>query len=330
MKVLVVGGGSIGKRHIKNILSLGFNEVFCLKRTTDPDFSKETGAEVVTNFDEALQRNVESVFVCTPTALHMEALTFAVVNNLPVFMEKPLIHSKDGLAQAKNILKDFQNVFFIGFMLRFHPLVQKIKELLSSQAIGDIYSARFEFGSYLPNWHPYEDYRTGYAAMRRLGGGVINTITHELDLIQYFFGTPKHVTCLAQNLGVLEIDVEEQCEAIFEYENLMVSLHLDFLQKDYDRNIKILGTDGKIQWNWHDDYLTIKKTQKEAERIHLEKSYDVNQMYLDEVESFFNLIEKSSLNHSLNAKHAISNTELLLKMHDSSKQYLKVRTDEKG
>lgn len=320
MNILVVGGGSIGKRHIKNLQSLGFSNIWVLKRAPDESFAKEFNVGVVTNFAEAKKAEPQCIFVCTPTSLHNDALRFAKENHCHVFMEKPLIHDLKGLEEAKSIwpVESANKVFFIGFMLRYHPLVLKIKELLDSRILGEVYNARFSFGSFLPYWHPWEDYKTSYASKPELGGGVINTITHELDLIQFFFGAPEKVYCEALNFNRLEIGVEEQCEAIFNYPSKVVTLHLDYLQKDYDRNIFILCENGKISWDWHDNKVVIKQHKAETKEITLEKDFEVNQLYIDELKDFFNLIENNAQTHSLDFNQAIENTELTLLMHQSA------------
>ncbi len=325
MKILIIGGGSIGKRHIKNLQSLGFSNILCLKRTVDTEFSKENNVEVICSFEEAQAHSIDAVFVCTPTSLHNEALQLAVQMNAAVFMEKPLIHSLEGLKLSQTLAAELDNVFFIGFMLRYHPLVKKIKEILDSKILGNVYNARFEFGSFLPYWHPWEDHKISYAARKELGGGVINTITHELDLIQYFFNEPQSVFCQSKNFDKLTIDVEEMCEAIFEYKDKLVTLHLDYLQKDYDRNIKILCDEGKILWNWHENKIQVMKHKEKAYEIKLDAEFIVNQLYIDELNDFFSLVEKKQQQHPLDKNHAINNTLLMLSMHESTKLESKVQ-----
>ncbi len=317
MRFLIIGGGSIGKRHIKNLQSLGYSEIYCLKRKKDEDFEKEFHVQVITSVSELGSIKIDAVFVCTPTSLHVEGITVAIQLNAAIFMEKPLIHSNEELEKIKKILHDYHNVFFIGFMLRYHPLVKKINNIIESNLLGNVYSARLEFGSYLPAWHPWEDHKTSYASKKDLGGGVINTITHELDLIQYFFGTPGSVICDAKNLNKLQIEVEEIAEAIFNYKDKLVTLHLDYLQKEYDRNIKILCEEGKITWNWHDNKVVVKKYKEDSIEYPIMEEFEVNYLYMDELKEFITLIHNSQLQHSLDLDHAISNTALMLLMHQS-------------
>lgn len=321
--IVIVGGGSIGQRHINNLQYLGYKNIYCLKRHKDIDFENKFKVKVITSYSQLKIIKPFAVFICNPTSLHIKSLNEAVKADAHVFMEKPLIHDKTGLNSAKKILKQFNGIFFIGFMLRFHPLVNKIKSIIDSNKLGKVYSARFEFGSYLPYWHPYEDYKISYASKKELGGGVINTITHELDLIQYFFGNPKAVKGHKSNLKKLTIDVEELFEGILIYEDKMVTLHLDYLQKDYDRRISILCDEGSINWNWHDNHIVVKKHKEDIETIPLD-GFDVNQLYIDELLSFFDLIKSNTLEHNLDSKHAIGNTEITLALHKASDNDKKV------
>lgn len=320
MKILVVGGGSIGRRHIQNLNTLKDHEIYVLKRNYDENFAKNYNVCVVTSFDDPLLDNIECVFVATPTSLHNESLLFANERKLHVFMEKPLIHNQVGKEEAVSIWKNKESVFFIGYMLRFHPLVKEIYSLIKNQTLGPVFSARFEFGSYLPNWHPYEDYKLSYAVKRNLGGGVINTITHEIDLIQYFFGMPDDVYCVSSNNNILGIEVEEQCEAILQYRDKIVTLHLDFLQKKYDRNIKVLCENGTILWNWHSNRLIIIDDKNEEKIIPFNTEFNVNQLYIDELNSFFELINLKKNDHSLDFEYAVENAELMIMLSHSAEK----------
>ncbi len=141
-------------------------------------------------------------------------------------------------------------------------------------------------------------------------------ITHELDLIQYFFGNPN-LLFVNRNLNRLQINVEEVCEAIFGYPEKTVSLHLNYLQKDYDRNIKIRCDEGEILWDWHENQVIVKRHKEKSEAITIPEPFDVNGLYVEEVQHFLSLIESGTAAHELDGKHAVANTELMLKMHES-------------
>jgi predicted dehydrogenase len=320
---LVIGGGSIGKRHLKNLHALGYHQLYCLKRKFDSLFEEQEQVKVITSLKD-LNTSIDAVLVCNPTSLHNEGIAIAKELKAAIFMEKPLIHSLEALTEANSIMKTHDKPFFIGFMLRYHPLVKKINEILNSNILGSIYSARFSFGSYLPYWHPWENHKDSYASVKVLGGGVINTITHELDLIQYFFGTPQSVISEKANFNKLNIEVDEIAEAIFRYEDKLVTLHLDYLQKDYDRNILILGDNGSLSWNWHEQKITL-KIHKQKHIEHICETFEVNNLYLDELQDFITLLNLQHQTHSLDFTHAVLNTKLLLAIHQSADEGIKIQ-----
>lgn len=311
--ILIVGAGSIGMRHLRNLKSIGWKNLIVLRRIADSGFEQEHDVQVITDYTQ-LQETPFAVVACNPTSLHMEPLRYAVESGAHLFMEKPLIHTEEGLQEAGKLLKEYSKCFFIGFMLRYHPAIHKIKEILESGEYGNAYSARLEFGSYLPNW-PYEDYKSSYAARKDLGGGVINTISHELDLIQHFFGSPVSLKSTSFNFGKLGIEVEEMCEAVFRYNEIGVSLHLDYLQKEYDRRLRILFDDGTLEWSWVEEQIRIKPVGKDAIFLNIPMG-DVNNLYIDEMKHFLELAKNSRQEHPLNADHALENSRILLKMHE--------------
>lgn len=316
MKFLIIGGGSIGQRHLNNLYSLEYKNLFCFKRAYSSAFESKYNCKVITSVAEVEQIKPDAIFICNPTSLHGDWVEIAARIGANVFVEKPLTHSQVELDRIKSVWKH-DKVFFIGFMLRYHPLVKKIKELLAEEKIGKVYSARFEFGSWLPYWHPWEDYKISYASRKELGGGVVNTITHELDLAQHFFGTPDAVKSVKANFNILNIEVEELAESILIYPDKLVTLHVDYLQKDYDRNIKVLGTDGKIVWDWHTNVVKVSLHKSLEESYRLE-NFDANLLYIDELQDFISCIEDQKQLHDLDFNHAITNSQLMLNMHHSA------------
>lgn len=328
MKIVVIGGGSIGKRHIRNLLSLGVlaEDIACLKRAEDPGFETATGVRVIVDRQQLSAFQPDAIIIATPTSLHLDGLKLAIELQAAVFMEKPLIHDAGLLTAARDLMKNHSQPFFIGFMLRFHPLVKRMKAFVDQEPLGKIWGGRFEFGSYLPYWHPWEDHRDSYASRKELGGGVINTISHELDLVLYFFGMPAQLFCKGMNFGKLGIEVEEMAVSIFQYSDKLVNIQVDYLQKDYNREIKLLCDEGRLVWNWHDNCIKVYPHKGEVEEWALE-NFDVNQLYVDELASFLELVQHKTLHHPLDFAYAADNTACLLKMHESDATGSMVKLD---
>lgn len=315
MKHLIFGIGSIGGRHLNNLFRLGINkeDIFCFRRCEDHAFEKEFGVKILTKKEQIISLFPECVYICTPTSLHVRDLNIANELNAHVFMEKPLIHEKRLYDEIKN-MNYTDKVFYIGYMLRFHPLFIKLQNIMKNKIIGSVYSARLEFGFYLPYWHPWEDYKISYAARKELGGGVFNTITHELDMAQLLFGEPLKVLSSQMNLKKLNIDVAEIGEVILEYPDKQVSIHVDFLQRKYNRTVTIYGDDGNVVWNWNDKMVIVNLYNGERKEIKCD-DYDINDMYYQEIKKFHELIDQSVYKHALDFQYALKNTELLFNIN---------------
>ena len=191
MKVVVIGYGSIGKRHVNNLLSLhGLEVIVCTKRK-DTDFLKKKGCKVFSSFERCLMEKPDIAVIANVTSLHIETAIKLANARCHLFIEKPLSNSMRGVRTLLEQVKKKRLVTLMGCNLRFHDCIRKIKEIISNNEIGRIVSVRVENGSYLPNWHPYEDYRHGYAAREDLGGGVVLTCIHEIDYLYWFFGDVK-------------------------------------------------------------------------------------------------------------------------------------------
>ncbi|TVQ65395.1 MAG: gfo/Idh/MocA family oxidoreductase [Balneolaceae bacterium] len=372
-QILIVGAGSIGQRHLRNLKTLGWENITVLRRKPDPEFEEAHSVRVITDYRE-MEVAPYAVVACNPTSLHLDPLRYAALSGTHLFMEKPLIHTESGLKEAEKLLSGFSGLFFIGYMLRFHPAIEVIDRIVKSSLAGEAvipkqlmtelkeqgderdpkrtllshsqhpdsdmglkaehslseiplnlgapFSARLEFGSYLPGW-PYKEYKQSYAAKRDLGGGVINTISHELDLICHLFGTPGKLSATAFNIGRLGIEAEEMCEALFVYRDMAVTLHLDYLQKTYDRRIRILFSEGTLEWDWSSETIQIFPAAGDKVSLYVPMG-DLNSLYLDEMKAFLNLAAANQKNHPLDSDYSLLNTRLLLLMHHSSRNGITV------
>src|SRR5262249_14827724 len=136
-----------------------------------------------------------------------------------VLVEKPLGNALDGVVELVELARRSRRLLGVGYHLRFHPGVARLKALVEAGAIGRVVSAPAECGEYLPDWHPWEDYRAGYAARRTLGGGAVLTFSHELDALCWLLGAPRAVTAIAAHASALEVDVEDVAEVVFAFES---------------------------------------------------------------------------------------------------------------
>jgi predicted dehydrogenase len=298
----VAGCGSIGKRHIKNLLALEAGEVlaFDVQAERRHEVGATPGVETLASIEDVWAREPDVLLIAVPTAMHMALALAAAERGIHLFIEKPLASSWDGVERLLELVRERGIVSLVGCNLRFHPGLALVKRLLSEQAVGRPLTARVEFGQYLPDWHPMEDYRRSYSARAELGGGVILDAIHEIDYIRWFLGEVTQVVCLAGKLSDLEIDTEDTAALLLGFANGAVGeVHLDYVQRTYSRSCQIIGAEGKIHWDyaagqvrWHSTHT------RQWNHWRNPPAWDANQMYLDEMKHFLACLagaEKSQL-----------------------------------
>lgn len=296
LEFCLVGRGSIGTRHLKNLKCLSNDYIVAYSEFTDKDkdyeYKSKYGIRTFHNLEEVKKINPAAFIIANPTAKHMKFAWIAIEMNSHIFMEKPLSHVLDGVEELKNELTSKNLVFFMANNLRFHPALNEIKRLIENNEFGDIYFARIMAGQYLPDWHPWEDYRNSYSARKDLGGGVVLTLQHEIDSAYWLFGKFKKVKSFVKKISDLKIDVEDIASVITETESgQLVEIHIDYLQRPPKRSIQIQGSNGSIDYCFGDQYLQFYDLKRQEYRNILNlKNYDNNQMYMDEMEHFYKCI----------------------------------------
>ena len=294
MNVLVVGYGSIGKRHITNLSKFPNLHIFvCTNRKYD-SFLKSKKCKIFTSLDDCIKQKMDVAFITNTTNLHVKTAIKLANANIHIFIEKPLSNSTNEIKLLLNIIKKRKLVTMMGCVLRFHPAIQKIKQITSENKIGKIMSVHAENGSFLPDWHPYEDYKKSYASCNDLGGGVMLTNIHELDYLYWFFGNVGEVFSITGKFSDLDIDVEDLSSILLRFKNnIIAEIHLDYFQKPSIRSCKIVGTHGTVYWDSNINNVQLYDVNKKkwVDKLKL-KNYDVNDMYVDEIKHFFKCVNK--------------------------------------
>jgi predicted dehydrogenase len=258
MKFLIAGLGSIGRRHFRNLMALGEKDIVLLRtrKATLPD-DELAGFPVETNLEEALQMHKpDAVIVANPTSMHMDVAIPAAEAGCHILLEKPVSHSLERLAILQNAAQKTAAKILVGFQFRYHPTINKARELIQSNAMGKILTAHAHWGEYLPQWHPWEDYRQSYAARADLGGGVIVTLTHPLDYLRYLLGDVKSLWSFNGHISPLEVDVEDVAEIGLKFANGAVgAVHVNYFQRPPVHRLEIVGTNGTLRWDNADGIL---------------------------------------------------------------------------
>jgi predicted dehydrogenase len=252
MKFLIAGLGSIGRRHFRNLISLSEKDIVLLRtrKATLPD-DELAGYPVETDLGEALQKHKpDAVIVANPTAMHLDVAIPSAKVGCHILLEKPISDSLERLDVLKEAAEKTGSKILVGFQFRYHPTLIKARELIQSNVPGKILTVHAHWGEYLPQWHPWEDYRQSYAARADLGGGVVLTLTHPLDYLRYLLGDVQSLWSFNGHISPLEIDVEDVAEIGLKFINGAIGgVHVNYFQRPPVHRFEIVGTNGTLRWD---------------------------------------------------------------------------------
>jgi len=310
MKILMVGLGGIGQRHVRNLRSLMGSEVeicaFRYRNSTQvltDQLGVEEGSNLLEKYairvfprlDQALDQRPDAVLICNPTSLHVPVALSAARAGSNLFIEKPLSHSYEQVEELIDIVEGRSLKAVVGYQMRFHPCLLHLDELIQEQTIGNVTAVRIEVGEYLPGWHQYENYRQMYASRKDLGGGVILTQSHELDYVYWLFGFPHRVFAMGGHLSSLDVDVEDTASILMDCEvhgrPIPISVHLDYIQRPPSRICEIVGDSGKIIVDLRALSVTVFDDQGTVTEATAYEGHERNQLFLDEIKYFLEYIQ---------------------------------------
>lgn len=294
MNFLVIGYGSIGKRHTRNILSSGHNAVLLRHSRTAPN---KEGIKEYYSFDDVFAHEgcVDGAIVCSPTSLHLQDVKLLVEREVPFLLEKPPAADLSSTIEMADLIKNagFKK-YDIAFNLRYHPVIRFLKDFIPN--MGNVYAANIYVGYYLPYWRPDVDYRETSSAKKELGGGVHIELAHDIEYALWFLGFPELLTGYVSKVSSLEISTDDVCSAILKYRNGAVAeIHLDYLSQKYLRGGRIIAEKGTLEWEWDGRSGKVACFSKEkmiSEDVFvLQPGYDFNNTYLEELNNFIEIIK---------------------------------------
>ena len=292
MKFMIAGMGSIGRRHLRNLKALGEEDILLYRsgRSTLQDDELD-GYITETELDVALAHKPDAVIVSNPTALHLDVAIPAAEAGCHLLLEKPISNNMERVDELLVAVKSGGGKVLVGYQFRFHPGLQAVKRVLEEELIGVPVSVRAHWGEYLPDWHPWEDYRRSYAARKDLGGGVVLTLCHPFDYLRWLLGEVVSTSGLVGHAGDLGVEVEDVVDAVLEFSSGAIgSVHLDYYQRPSTHLLEIIGTKGTIRWDNTDGCVNIYTDKKDHwESISLPKAFERNDMFLAEMKHFLDI-----------------------------------------
>ena len=295
--VLIVGYGSIGKRHLENFLQFKDIRLTVYTKRNDLQLLKKKGIKVSNSLTECLKENPDIGVIANETSLHTPIAIKLAKEGLDLFLEKPLSNSLKDIEKLRAIVKKNKLITQMGCNLRFHPCIKKIKNLIEQQKIGKIISAQVQCCSYLPDYHRWEDYRKSYAARKDLGGGVILTQINEIDYMYWFFQEVENFISMSGKFSDLDVTAEDYAPSLLKFKNKIIGeLHLDYFQRPEFRSCKIRGTKGEIYWDSVDNCVDVFNMNKKRWETKFDSGFsnnlDTYSSYVEELKHFLKCVKR--------------------------------------
>jgi predicted dehydrogenase len=297
MRALIVGLGSIGRRHLANLRLIDPNAHITVwdqesKLSECREFLSHKD-RFVSRLEDALAAQPEVALITSPSPLHVGAGLELAKKGAHLFIEKPLSNSLDGVDELLDLCRNRRLVLLVGYNFRFYKPLQIVRQALQNERIGRVLSIRAEVGQYLPDWRPGGDYSQNVSAKSELGGGALLELSHELDYVRWFLGEIQTVNSQIGRLSDLDIDVEDTAEIILHFCNRAIgSVHLDMIQRVATRYCRIIGTEGTIIWDGSSHQVRLFSSITKAwTDLHPIQSVDRNDMYLREIRHFLDCVK---------------------------------------
>jgi len=292
MKILVVGTGSIGRRHLRNLKGLGVADLVVVEPMAERARAAATefGASVVDTIAAALRESPHAAVIATPTALHIEQATQLAQGGCHLFIEKPLGSSIHGVERLMYEVERRRLQAMVGCNFRFDETYSRIKRALDDRELGRVYAAQLYYGQHIATWRPQDDYRKVYSSRRSEGGGILLDAVHEIDLATWWFGAPRRVLSIARRTGALDGDVEDVADLVIEFRSgVTAAIHLNSRDPAYRRRASVSGDNAIIEADFGERSVTIRRQGVTPESLAF-KSTDANAMYVAEMKYFLDLV----------------------------------------
>ena len=253
-RILIVGHGSIGRRHLRLVrLSLPNADIRVLRRRSSCSVDYANGC--FNNISDACNFKPEISIVANPAPFHVPISIELLSSGSHVIVEKPLATTTSEAKSILDVAQTYDRLIHVGYNLRFLDSLVFFRDFIRSNNLGRPLSVRCEVGQCLPSWRPGTDYRSGVSANRGLGGGVLLELSHEIDFLRWIFGDMVWVSAFLSRQSSLEIDVEDTAHLTLGFDpssygvGPLVFLTLDFIRHDKTRLCTVICEKGTIRWN---------------------------------------------------------------------------------
>ena len=252
-RILAVGAGSMGRRRLRDLIALNAGEVILYEPATERcrEVAARYGIRGFTDLETAFKENPDVVTVSVPPALHDNYVARAMAESKHVMAEVPFAFGLEAMERVGAASRQYPKILGISHTIRYYPPFRLIRDLIHSERIGRPYYLEFSLGNYLPDWHPYEDYRKFYVSDVGLGGAGMDMLLHELAAIQWWLGPVRSVYAQFTKLSDLEIQGPDNHDIMLEFERGTRGLfHHDIIERGTPgRHVRIVGSSGSVEWH---------------------------------------------------------------------------------
>ena len=233
-----------------------------------------------------------------------------MVNNINILCEKPIVHKKVDYQVLKKLLNKYTGKLRIAYNLRYHPAVIKTFEILNSNFIGKIFSAKFFVGQNLKKWRPTQNHLENYSAHKNLGGGVVYDLIHEIDLAEYLVGGPsKNIYSISEKVSDYTVDSIDVSEIIYKStSSSIVNIHLDYLYNGSSRKFLLIGENGNLHCDLLKNSIVISKDSIIIKEFYFQK-FERNDMYFNLIKDYNNFVKDS--NEKINIPTLLQNHNVM-------------------
>ncbi|MDA9043205.1 Gfo/Idh/MocA family oxidoreductase [Pseudomonadales bacterium] len=314
MKALVVGLGSMGKRRVRNLQTIGGISVcgFDVRRDRNDEAASKYGIGVFNDFNEAIREiNPDFVVISVSPDLHMLYANMCFEKRIPFFIEAS-VTDRNEVESLSVRATEAGLVAAPSCTMRFHPGPMEIKKLIGSKVIGQILSINYQTGQYLPDWHPWESIHDFYVTKRTTGAGR-EIVPFELTWLNDIFGVPVEVlSCAATKLTELEMDIDDIYHCLIKYpENVLLNMTVEVISRPIaTREMLIIGSTGKLKYSGESNsvgYCNLETNGWVEIPLDLgtvEEMYiNAEEPYINEMRSFVDAVESGKQSDYPNSLH---------------------------
>lgn len=288
MNILIIGLGSIAKKHINAIqLVKPQAQIFALRSSSSlKDSEVYQNVQNIYSLQE-LSVKPDFVLIANPTQMHCEAINQSLRFSCPIFIEKPVLDSLIHSETIRRKIKDTGVITYVACNLRFHPALVFFRKYLSETS-PRINEVNIYCGSYLPDWRAGRNFRKIYSANSKMGGGVHLDLIHEIDYCIWLFGKPLSVNTLQRSASSLGIDAVDYAQFSLIYPNFVANVILNYYRKDTKREIEMITNEDTITV----DLLKNMIMSKCSGAVLFGQPFDMSETYLKQMEYFIGHVEK--------------------------------------